>query len=100
MLARMKNSSLYNWVPRTNVRCVLPKHLIGLPSGPIHLILGGSGASSGCTILKCRWPMQFIEAPVSKSAANSTFLSVNVMDTMGSAKCALRFIIHGVYSLI
>ena len=44
--------------------------------------------------------MQFTEAPVSKSAANSRFLSVKVMDTMGSAKCSLRFIIQGAYLLI
>ena len=44
--------------------------------------------------------MQFTEAPVSRSAANSTSLSVKVMDTMGSAKFSLRFIIHAVYALI
>ena len=37
---------------------------------------------------------------MSKSAANSRFLSVKVMDTIGLAKCSLRFIIQGVYFLI
>ena len=37
---------------------------------------------------------------MSKSAANSRFLSVKMMETIGSAKCSLRFIIQGVYFLI